>query len=113
MLRTMADGYKVQAMAGNRLTAWALLALMAAGGLFGGRVAQARALESPAAVPVVDKLAVRVVTDSYHHAFEPGRTTAGVQVQRHGFSVSPRTPPPPPRPQKASPRTRPNPRGGS
>ncbi len=25
MLRTMADGYKVQAMAGNRLTAWALL----------------------------------------------------------------------------------------
>jgi len=25
MLRTLADGYKVQAMAGNRLTAWALL----------------------------------------------------------------------------------------
>jgi guanine deaminase len=25
MLRTMADGYKVQAMAGNRITAWALL----------------------------------------------------------------------------------------
>ncbi|MFO1296926.1 MAG: MBL fold metallo-hydrolase [Rubrivivax sp.] len=69
------------------------LALAAAGGLFGGRVAQARTLDSPAAVPVVDKLAVRVVTDSYHHAFEPGRTVAGVQVQRMGFAVAPRTPP--------------------
>ncbi|MBK9132845.1 MAG: MBL fold metallo-hydrolase [Betaproteobacteria bacterium] len=69
------------------------LALAAAGGLFGGRVAQARTLDSPAAVPVVDRLAVRVVTDSYHHAFEPARTVAGVQVQRLGFAVAPRTPP--------------------
>lgn len=69
------------------------LAMLAAGGLFGGRVAQARSLESPASVPVVDRLAVRVVTDSYHHAFEPSRTIAGVQVQRMGFAVSPRTPP--------------------
>ena len=69
------------------------LALAAAGGLVGGRVAQARTLDSPAAVPVVDKLAVRVVTDSYHHAFEPARTVAGVQVQRMGFAVAPRTPP--------------------
>jgi 7,8-dihydropterin-6-yl-methyl-4-(beta-D-ribofuranosyl)aminobenzene 5'-phosphate synthase len=69
------------------------LALLAAGGMFGSRVAQARTLDSPAAVPVVDKLAVRVVTDSYHHAFEPGRTVGGVQVQRLGFAVSPRTPP--------------------
>ena len=69
------------------------LALAAAGGLFGGRVAQARTLDSPAAVPVVDRLAVRVFTDSYHHAFEPARTVAGVQVQRLGFAVAPRTPP--------------------
>lgn len=69
------------------------LALLAAGGLFGGRVVQARVLDSPAAVPVVDKLAVRMVTDSYHHAFEPSRIVAGVQVQRLGFAVSARTPP--------------------
>lgn len=69
------------------------LALLAAGGLFGGRVAQARALASAADVPVVDKLAVRVVTDSYHHAFEPGRTQGPVLVQRLGFAVAPRTPP--------------------
>ncbi len=69
------------------------LAMMAAGGLFGSRVALARTLDSPAAVPVVDRLAVRVVTDSYHHAFEPSRTLAGVQVQRLGFAVAPRTPP--------------------
>jgi 7,8-dihydropterin-6-yl-methyl-4-(beta-D-ribofuranosyl)aminobenzene 5'-phosphate synthase len=73
------------------------LALMAAGGLFGGRVAQARTIDSPATVPAVDKLAVRVVTDSYHHAFEPSRAygpaNAPVQVQRLGFAVAPRTPP--------------------
>lgn len=69
------------------------LAFMAAGGMFGSRVAQVRTSDSPAAVPVVDKLAVRVVTDSYHHAFEPGRTVGGVQVQRLGFAMSPRTPP--------------------
>jgi 7,8-dihydropterin-6-yl-methyl-4-(beta-D-ribofuranosyl)aminobenzene 5'-phosphate synthase len=44
-------------------------------------------------VPVVDRLAVRVVTDSYHHAFEPPRGVGGVQVQRLGFAVAPRTPP--------------------
>lgn len=69
------------------------LAMMAAGGLFGGRVAVAKTLDSPAAVPVVDRLAVRVVTDSYHHAFEPPRGVGGVQVQRLGFAVAPRTPP--------------------
>lgn len=69
------------------------LAALAAGGLFSGRVAEAKPIDSPAAVPVVDRLAVRVVTDSYHHAFEPSRTVAGVQVQRLGFAVAPRTPP--------------------
>jgi 7,8-dihydropterin-6-yl-methyl-4-(beta-D-ribofuranosyl)aminobenzene 5'-phosphate synthase len=69
------------------------LAMMAAGGLFGGRVAIARTLDSPAQVPVVDRLSVRVVTDSYHHAFEPSRAYGPVQVQRLGFAVAPRTPP--------------------
>jgi len=69
------------------------LAALAAGGLFTGRVAEAKSIESPAGVPVVDRLAVRVVTDSYHHAFEPPRTAGPVQVQRLGFAVAPRTPP--------------------
>jgi 7,8-dihydropterin-6-yl-methyl-4-(beta-D-ribofuranosyl)aminobenzene 5'-phosphate synthase len=69
------------------------LAVLAAGGLFGQRVAQAQPLTGPAAVPAVDRLAVRVVTDSYHHAFEPSRTVGTVQVQRLGFAVAPRTPP--------------------
>jgi 7,8-dihydropterin-6-yl-methyl-4-(beta-D-ribofuranosyl)aminobenzene 5'-phosphate synthase len=69
------------------------IAMLAAGGLFGTRVAQARSLDSQAQVPVVDRLAVRVVTDSYHHAFEPSRAFGPVQVQRLGFAVAPRTPP--------------------
>ena len=69
------------------------IAMLAAGGLFGTRVAQAQPLSSSAVVPVVDKLAVRVVTDSYHHAFEPSRAYGPVQVQRLGFAVAPRTPP--------------------
>ncbi len=69
------------------------LAALAAGGLFAGRVAEAKPIASPAEVPVVDRVAVRVVTDSYHHAFERGGTIAGVQVQRLGFAVAPRTPP--------------------
>ncbi|MGE0311757.1 MAG: MBL fold metallo-hydrolase [Lautropia sp.] len=69
------------------------IAMLAAGGLFGTRVARAKPLASAADVPVVDRLAVRVVTDSYHHAFEPSRAVGAVQVQRLGFAVSPRTPP--------------------
>ncbi len=71
------------------------LAALAAGGLFSGRVrvAEAKPIDSPAAVPVVDRLAIRVVIDSYHHAFEPSRTVGAVQVQRLGFAVAPRTPP--------------------
>lgn len=69
------------------------LAVLAAGGLFASRVAEAKPIESPAAVPVVDRLAVRVVTDSYHHAFERGGAFGTVQVHRLGFAVAPRTPP--------------------
>ncbi len=38
--------------------------------------------------PQVDRLAVRVVTDSYHHAFEPTRTLRDLQVQRYAFGLS-------------------------
>ncbi|MCU0938434.1 MAG: MBL fold metallo-hydrolase, partial [Burkholderiaceae bacterium] len=69
------------------------LAALAAGGLFAGRVAEAKPIDAPAGVPVVDRLAVRVVTDSYHHAFEPPRTLGTLQVQRLGFAVAPKQAP--------------------
>ena len=66
-----------------------LLAAMGAGGLglAGGvfsniRVASAQALSG--AVPEVDRLSVRVVTDSYLHLFEPSGKFAEVTVQRYG-----------------------------
>jgi len=56
-------------------------------GLFGGiRVATAQPL--PAQVPEVDRLVVTVVTDSYHHAFEPTRKIGDMQVQRFAFALS-------------------------
>jgi glyoxylase-like metal-dependent hydrolase (beta-lactamase superfamily II) len=45
------------------------------------------------AVPVVDTLAVRVVTDSYHHAFEPGRKINDLTVQRFAFALAKGQPP--------------------
>jgi 7,8-dihydropterin-6-yl-methyl-4-(beta-D-ribofuranosyl)aminobenzene 5'-phosphate synthase len=36
----------------------------------------------------VDRLAIRVVTDSYHHAFEPSRTVGDVRIQRVGTTLS-------------------------
>lgn len=65
-----------------------LLAAMGAGGLglAGGvfsniRVASAQALTS--APPEVDRLSVRVVTDSYYHQFEPSGKFGEVTVQRY------------------------------
>ena len=56
-------------------------------GLLGpARIAQAQPLTGP--VPEVDRLAVRVVTDSYHHAFEPTRRIGEVDVQRFAFALS-------------------------
>ena len=69
------------------------LTTLAAGGLFGARVAVAAPVARAEDVPVVDRLAVRVVTDSYHHAFERPSTVGALQVQRLGFAVAPRTPP--------------------
>jgi len=69
-----------------------LFGAMMGGGFFCTRVAAAQPIGA-AGVPVVDRLSVRVVTDSYHHAFEPSRTVQGVQVQRLGFAVAPGRPP--------------------
>lgn len=53
-----------------------------AGGIFSNiRVASAQALTG--APPEVDRLAVRVVTDSYHHNFEPSGKFGEVTVQRY------------------------------
>ena len=58
-----------------------------AGNLLGStRVAQAQSWAG--AAPEVDRLAVRVVTDSYHHAFEPSRKIGNLEVQRFSFPLS-------------------------
>jgi 7,8-dihydropterin-6-yl-methyl-4-(beta-D-ribofuranosyl)aminobenzene 5'-phosphate synthase len=60
-------------------------------GLFGGLLSgikTATAQPLSGAVPEVDRLSVRVVTDSYHHAFEPSRKIGDVDVQRYGFALS-------------------------
>ena len=52
-----------------------------AGGFFAGvKVAQAQALAG--AVPVVDSLSIRVVTDSYFHQFAAADSAPGLQVRR-------------------------------
>jgi 7,8-dihydropterin-6-yl-methyl-4-(beta-D-ribofuranosyl)aminobenzene 5'-phosphate synthase len=63
--------------------AWTL-----AGGLLGAtRIASAEPLPTTG-VPAVDRLAVRVVTDSYHHAFEASRTVGDVRIDRVGTTLS-------------------------
>ena len=62
------------------------IAASAAGGIFGGRVVRAQPVGPK--VPEVDRLAVRVVTDSYHHAFERTTKIGTLEVQRFGFAVS-------------------------
>ena len=57
------------------------------GGLLSGiKTATAEPLGS--AVPEVDRVSVRVVTDSYHHAFEPSRKIGDVNVERFAFALS-------------------------
>ena len=60
----------------------------ALGSVFGGMLvgikpARAQSLSGP--VPEVDRLAIRVVTDSYHHAFEASRKVGDMQMERVGF----------------------------
>ena len=67
---------------------WAL-----AGGLGGTTtLATAQPLQA-GAVPEVDRLSVRVVTDSYHHAFEPSRTVGDVRLDRVGNFLKPNAQP--------------------
>ena len=60
---------------------------------FSGAPRPARAQALSGAVPVVDAVAVRVVTDSYHHAFEPGRKINDLTVQRYAFDLAKDKPP--------------------
>ena len=67
----------------------------ALGSVFGGMLAgikpaRAQALSGP--VPEVDRLAIRVVTDSYHHAFEPTRKVGDMEMQRFAFALSKQPP---------------------
>ena len=74
--------------------------LLRTGGAFGllstllpGAVRPARAQPLSGEVPVVDSVSVRVVTDSYHHAFEPSRRIGDMSVQRFAFALSKDRPP--------------------
>jgi len=60
-------------------------------GLFGGLLSgikTASAAPLAGAVPEIDRLSVRIVTDSYHHAFEPSRRFGEVDIQRFAFALS-------------------------
>ena len=65
------------------------ISALASGGLFGGRVAVASPIHQPSNVPTVERLSVTVVTDSYHHAFEPAISNAVIKVERSAFHVAP------------------------
>lgn len=69
------------------------LAWTLAGGLLGnGRIVSAAPI-SPQNVPVVDTVSVRVVVDSYHHAFERSGRLGNLQVDRVGTSLTSDGPP--------------------
>jgi 7,8-dihydropterin-6-yl-methyl-4-(beta-D-ribofuranosyl)aminobenzene 5'-phosphate synthase len=61
----------------------ALFSYLVAGLLGGAKPARAQALTAP--VPEVDRLAVRVVTDSYQLAIAPNMKVGDVEVQRFGM----------------------------
>jgi 7,8-dihydropterin-6-yl-methyl-4-(beta-D-ribofuranosyl)aminobenzene 5'-phosphate synthase len=61
----------------------AILSYLVAGLLGGARPARAQALSTP--VPEVDRLAVRVVTDSYQLAISPTTRFGEVDIQRFGL----------------------------
>jgi len=67
---------------GNELAAMGAGGLGLAGGVFSSiRAAQAEALSG--APPEVERLSVRVVTDSYHHQFEPSGKFGEAAVERY------------------------------
>jgi 7,8-dihydropterin-6-yl-methyl-4-(beta-D-ribofuranosyl)aminobenzene 5'-phosphate synthase len=79
----------------GRRTFLGAASVTALGSVFGGpfsgaRPARAQALSGT--VPEVDRLAVRIVTDSYHHAFEPSRKVGDIEIQRFAFALSKQPP---------------------
>jgi 7,8-dihydropterin-6-yl-methyl-4-(beta-D-ribofuranosyl)aminobenzene 5'-phosphate synthase len=73
------------------LTAMGVGGIGLAGGVFSNiRVASAQPLTG--APPEVDRLSVRVVTDSYHHLFEPSGKFGAVAVERYRRPPSPEQP---------------------
>ena len=48
----------------------------------------ARAQPLTGRVPEVDRVAIRVVTDSYHHAFEQGREVGDMEIVRYAFDLA-------------------------
>lgn len=60
------------------------------GGLLEAKPARAQALG--AAVPTVDRLAVRVVTDSYHLALTPSFKAGNIEIQRFSLPLSDQPP---------------------
>ncbi len=81
----------------GRLSRRDLLRSGAAMGVLGaalsGAPRPARAQALAGAVPQVDSVSVRVVTDSYHHAFEPGRKINDLSIQRFAFALAKGRPP--------------------
>jgi len=76
--------------------------LLCGGGAFAFSILMASLLRSSkpvcaqpiaSAVPEVDRVAVRVVTDSYQFAVVAGKTTGSVDVQHFGWGLSPDKPP--------------------
>lgn len=57
------------------------------------RATPARAASISGSVPEIDKLAVRVVTDSYQFAVAPGRKAEGIDIQHFGWGISSDKPP--------------------
>lgn len=99
-LNAAASETTVEAHAGQYLGGLTRRELLRTGGALGllspllaGVPRPALAEPLSGAVPVVDSIAVRVVTDSYHHAFEPSRKVGTMSVQRFAFALAKDRPP--------------------
>jgi 7,8-dihydropterin-6-yl-methyl-4-(beta-D-ribofuranosyl)aminobenzene 5'-phosphate synthase len=69
----------------------AVLGAMVAALLGGSKLVRAQTIAGP--VPEVDRLAVRVVIDSYQFAVAPGRTVGEVEIEHFGWGIGADTPP--------------------
>jgi 7,8-dihydropterin-6-yl-methyl-4-(beta-D-ribofuranosyl)aminobenzene 5'-phosphate synthase len=65
------------------------LTALAAGGLLSNRAVNATPIRDKQDIAIVDRLSITVVTDSYHHAFEPKIQNSAIEVRRTGFDVAP------------------------